>query len=69
MVGCAHKKKVKAQIEIWLIEEKEPALNRTLKNGAKQILPIKDNVEMQKFMCIDKREYKGLYKSLIDKGD
>lgn len=60
---------VKREVEIWLIDEEELSLYRQLHDNKEQVIEIKHNRDMHDFMCIDKREYKGLYQSLIEKGD
>lgn len=68
MTSCGHAP-VKREIEVWLIDEKELFLFRKIEGDKEQVLPIKDNKDMLKFMCIDQREYKSLFKAIIEKGN
>lgn len=50
--------------EIWLIDQANLELYRVLSEQAEQAIPIKNNKEMYKFMCIDERELSKVYKNL-----
>lgn len=49
-----------------MIDSKDMLLYRELKDGYEQAIPIGDNKSMEKFMCIDKREYERLRKENIE---
>lgn len=60
--GCGHlggEKKIRGS-EVWLIDHKEPALYRYVEGELVQIIPIQFNEDMEKFLCLDKEEYKDL---------
>lgn len=60
---------LKKEVEIWLIDEQELLLFRKIKGGKEQVIPISENKDMNRFLCIDQREYKELYESLIELGE
>ena len=56
IVGCAHVRERK-EVEVWLIDHKDLLLFRVIKGGKEQVIPIKDNPDMNRFIVIDKQEY------------
>ena len=62
-VGCAHMDKTKTKGELWLIDDSKIELFRSLDDGYQQRVPIKDNTDMSKFICMDVEYYKDVSKS------
>ena len=59
--SCVHAKKA-TDVEFWLIDENDLLLYRTLKNNdTEETLPIKENLDMRKFIVIDRREFLRLF--------
>lgn len=52
--------------EIWLIDAKEIALYRVISDTEEEAIPIKDNPDMDLFLCMPKEEMK---KILEDKSN
>ena len=53
-VKSTHLKKKKN--EIWLVDGEQLVLFRVISDTKEQVLQIKDNPAMKKFMCVDKDE-------------
>lgn len=66
MLGCASGKKKISPIEVWKIDHHKSVLFREIKGNKEQVIPIRLNKDMEKFMCIDKREYQRLRHELIE---
>lgn len=64
MMGCSHGT-VKREIEIWLIDSDELLLFRKLKGDKEQIIPLKSK-SMDRFICVDKAEAKGIIGQIIE---
>ena len=64
MMGCSQGI-VKRDTEIWLIDSNELNLFRILNSGKEQIIPLKSK-SMDRFMCIDKEEAKGIVQQIIE---
>ena len=60
---------VKREVEIWLIDEKELILFRQIEGGKEQVIPIKGNKDVLKFLCIDEREYEEIFNAIIEARD
>lgn len=66
--GCTHAS-VKTADEIWLIDPAEVILYRKIKGNKEQIIPIKDNHSMNKFLCISQEEYAELVEAILEQRD
>lgn len=67
MQGCTHGKlKIEKADEIWLIDPREGVLYRRIEGNKEQVIPIKNNSSMRKFMCISQEEYTELVESLLE---
>lgn len=68
MTGCTHGN-VKTADEIWLIDPVDVVLYRVLDDNKEQVIPIKSNPSMRKFICISQEEYVELIEALLEKRD
>lgn len=68
ITGCTHAS-VKSADEIWLIDPNEVILYRTIAGDKEQVIPIENNHDMNKFLCISHEEYAELVESILEKRD
>lgn len=64
MKGCGHAK-LKREVELWLIDNKEMILYRKINGGQEQIIPLKSK-SMDRFMCVDKEKAQRLIEDIIE---
>ena len=55
-LACSHAKE-KSASEVWLIDSKDVSLYRYVGHDEEEVIPIKDNVDAELFMCVSKDEY------------
>ncbi len=55
-MSCVHSP-LRKDVEIWLIDESELVLYRRITGEREQIIPIKDNRSMHRFMCVSEEEF------------
>lgn len=65
MMGCSSG--IKSRNEVWLIDSEQVALYRSISDTKEQVIPIKGNKDMKKFMCISNAEFDDLVRELIDR--
>lgn len=57
---------VQRKTEIWLIDAKANALYRVISDDKELVIPINLNPAVEKFMCINKDEFKDIMGEIID---
>jgi hypothetical protein len=57
---------VKRKTEIWLIDPSTSSLYRVISDERELVIPIQLNPAVEKFMCINKDEFKDIVGEIID---
>ena len=65
ILGCSHGT-VKRDHEIWLIDGEEIVLFRKIIGGKEEVIPIKGNPDMKKFMCVSDEELDEIIDSRVE---
>jgi len=53
---------------LWLIDPEDTSLYRIIEGDIEEVIPIKDNETMRKFMCISKEEASEIIDQVVEKG-
>jgi hypothetical protein len=65
-MGCTYVKERK-ETELWLIDPQESILYRVIEDNKEEVIPIKNNNAVKRFMCVSGSEYDGLIVRLLRK--
>ena len=57
---------VKRKTEIWFIDKDTTSLYRTISDTRELAIPITNNPDMSKFMCVSKDEFKDIVEDAVD---
>jgi hypothetical protein len=65
MTGCMSAP-VQRKTEIWFIDKDTTSLYRTISDTRELAIPITNNPDMSKFMCVSKDEFKDIVEDAVD---
>ena len=54
---------IKTNVEIWLIDEEDDLLYRRKDDNIEYVIPIKNNPEVERFLCIPSENFDEIIKS------